>query len=77
MSEPLRIGIAGLGTVGTGVLDELARHRELIAARCGRAVEVTAVSARSKSKDRAAMTCPACNGMTTRPTWRGLARSMC
>jgi homoserine dehydrogenase len=52
MSEPLRIGIAGLGTVGTGVLDELARHRELIAARCGRAVEVTAVSARSKSKDR-------------------------
>ena len=52
MTEPLRIGIAGLGTVGTGVLDELAAHGQLIAARCGRAVEVTAVSARAKSKDR-------------------------
>lgn len=52
MSDPLRIGIAGLGTVGTGVLDELVRHGELIAARCGRAVKVTAVSARTRSKDR-------------------------
>jgi homoserine dehydrogenase len=52
MKDPLRIGLAGLGTVGTGVLDELARHGGLIADRCGRAVKVTAVSARTKSKDR-------------------------
>jgi homoserine dehydrogenase len=52
MSEPLRIGIAGLGTVGTGVLDELARHGDVIAARCGRPVKVSAVSARTKSRDR-------------------------
>ena len=52
MSDPLRIGIAGLGTVGTGVLDAFARHGELLAARCGRSVKVTAVSARTRSKAR-------------------------
>jgi homoserine dehydrogenase len=52
MNDHLRIGLAGLGTVGTGVLDELARHGGLIADRCGRTVKVTAVSARTRSKDR-------------------------
>ncbi|NNJ74644.1 MAG: homoserine dehydrogenase, partial [Anderseniella sp.] len=52
MSDPLRIGIAGLGTVGTGVLDAIARHGELLAVRCGRSLEVTAVSARTRSKTR-------------------------
>ena len=52
MTTPLRIGLAGLGTVGTGVLDELSRHGGLIAARCGRPVKITAVCARTKSKDR-------------------------
>jgi homoserine dehydrogenase len=52
MSDPLRIGIAGLGTVGTGVLDAFARHGELLAARCGRSVKVTAVCARTRSKTR-------------------------
>lgn len=52
MSDPLRIGIAGLGTVGVGVLDTFARQGELLAARCGRPLQVTAVSARTKSKLR-------------------------
>ncbi len=52
MSDPLRVGIAGLGTVGVGVLDAFARHGELLATRCGRPLQVTAVSARSKSKTR-------------------------
>jgi homoserine dehydrogenase len=52
MSKKLRLGIAGLGTVGAGVLDILARHGELVAARAGVTVEVTAVSARSRSKNR-------------------------
>lgn len=51
-SEPLRIGIAGLGTVGAGVIRLLDTNRELIAARAGRAIEVTAVSARERGKDR-------------------------
>ncbi len=50
--KPLRLAIAGLGTVGTGVLKILAKNRDLIAARTGRDVVVTAVSARSRDKDR-------------------------
>lgn len=52
MSAPLRIAVAGLGTVGAGVLSLLKANAELIAARCGRALEVVAVSARDRSKDR-------------------------
>ncbi|MGO4386266.1 homoserine dehydrogenase [Microvirga sp. 2YAF29] len=50
--QPLRIGIAGLGTVGASVIRILARQNEAVAQRGGRAVEVVAVSARDKSKDR-------------------------
>ena len=52
MTNVLKLGIAGLGTVGTGVLDILAAHGDLIAARSGKPVQVTAVSARNKSKPR-------------------------
>jgi homoserine dehydrogenase len=52
MSAPLRIGIAGLGTVGAGVLRILGTHPDLIAARAGRPIEVVAVSARDRAKDR-------------------------
>ena len=52
MTTSLRLGIAGLGTVGGGVLDILARHGALVRTRAGRAIEVVAVSARSKGKDR-------------------------
>ncbi len=52
MAKTLRIGVAGLGTVGTGVLRLLAVHGDLIAERAGRRVRVTAVSARDRTKDR-------------------------
>ncbi|WP_227267786.1 homoserine dehydrogenase [Roseobacter weihaiensis] len=52
MSQPLRLGIAGLGTVGIGVLRVLRQHAELLQTRTGRAIEITAVSARDKGKDR-------------------------
>ena len=52
MADPLRLGIAGLGTVGTGVVKILRRHADLVAARAGRAVEIVAVSARDRGKDR-------------------------
>ena len=52
MSAPLRLGIAGLGTVGTGVIRLIQTQGTLIEARTGRPVVVTAVSARSRSKDR-------------------------
>lgn len=51
-AEPLRVGIAGLGTVGGGVLQILARHKALLAERAGRPIELVAVSARARNKDR-------------------------
>ena len=52
MTQPLRLGIAGLGTVGVGVVRIVQKQADLIAARIGRAVVITAVSARSKDKNR-------------------------
>ena len=52
MTSPLRIGVAGLGTVGCGTLAILQSRAELLAARCGRALEVTGVSARARDKPR-------------------------
>ena len=50
--SPLRLGIAGLGTVGAGVVRIVQRHGEEIAMRAGRPSEIVAVSARTRDKDR-------------------------
>ncbi len=50
--KPLRIGVAGLGTVGGGVLKLVGTHAELLAKRSGRPIQVVAVSARDRSRDR-------------------------
>lgn len=50
--DSVRIGLAGLGTVGCGVLNLFARNGALLQKRCGRAVTVTAVCARNRTKDR-------------------------
>ena len=52
MSRPVSVGVAGLGTVGAGVLKVLRENADLITARAGRPIVVTAVSARNRSKDR-------------------------
>lgn len=52
MTRPLRVGIAGLGTVGASVIRILDRQNEAIAQRGGKPVQVMAISARDKSKDR-------------------------
>ena len=52
MTAPLRVGIAGLGTVGGGVLAMLRQNAGLIAARAGRPVLVGGVSARDRTRDR-------------------------
>lgn len=51
-TEPLRVGIAGLGTVGIGTLRILLSNATMLAARCGRPIVVTAVSARDLTKER-------------------------
>jgi len=52
LSAPLRIAIAGLGTVGAATLALLARNAGLLRERCGRPLAVTAVSARERGRDR-------------------------
>jgi homoserine dehydrogenase len=48
----LRIAIAGLGTVGSGVLRLLRAQHDLLSVRAGRPIEVVAVSARDRGKPR-------------------------
>ncbi len=52
MSQPLRLGIAGLGTVGVGVVKILRNKVDLLRQRTGRKLLITAVSARDAYKDR-------------------------
>ncbi len=52
MGHTLRIALAGLGTVGAGVVRLLDANRELIARRAGRDIAVVAVSARDRTRDR-------------------------
>ncbi len=50
--KSLKIAIAGLGTVGVGVIKILEEHSAMIAARTGRRIEIVAVSASNRSRDR-------------------------
>jgi homoserine dehydrogenase len=52
LTQPLSIGVAGLGTVGLGVLRLLRENAGLVTARAGRPITVTAVSARDRNRDR-------------------------
>jgi homoserine dehydrogenase len=52
VTEALRVGVAGLGTVGTSLVRILARQDNALTQRCGRPVRVTAVSARDRAKER-------------------------
>ncbi len=52
MADALKVGIAGLGTVGAAVVQLLSKHGGQIATKTGRAVTVTAVSARDRTRDR-------------------------
>jgi len=49
---PVRVGLLGLGTVGSGTLAVLARNAQLIASRAGRRLQVTCASARDLSRPR-------------------------
>src|SRR5205823_14169989 len=52
MKSPLKIGIAGLGTVGAGVVKLLAEHNRLLSLRGGRTLKLAALSARHPRKKR-------------------------
>ncbi|MFQ5566962.1 MAG: homoserine dehydrogenase [Paracoccaceae bacterium] len=52
MTTPFRLGIAGLGTVGAGVVKIVQAHGAALAAKAGRPVEISAVSARNRGLER-------------------------
>jgi homoserine dehydrogenase len=52
MNEPLKLGIAGLGTVGGGLLHLLEVHASRLSDQLAKPIEVVAVSARSRAKER-------------------------
>ena len=52
MAQPLKVGLAGLGTVGSAVVRLLDEGRDKLLARCGRGIEIVALNARSRSKKR-------------------------
>jgi homoserine dehydrogenase len=52
MAQPLRIALAGLGTVGAGLVRLIQTNGALIERRAGRPVRIVAVSARDRTKDR-------------------------
>ena len=54
MAEPLKIGVAGVGTVGVALISQIADQRDALTARLGRPIQVVAVTARSKAKKRGA-----------------------
>jgi homoserine dehydrogenase len=52
MSQPLRLGVAGLGTVGVGLLNLLQKHASRLAGTVGHELVVTGVTARNRDKKR-------------------------
>jgi homoserine dehydrogenase len=45
MSDTIKIGIAGLGTVGAGLIKIIQKNSKILAARSGKSIEIIAVSA--------------------------------
>jgi homoserine dehydrogenase len=52
MADALKVGIAGLGTVGASLVRIIQNRANELATTCGRAIEITAVTARDRSRDR-------------------------
>jgi homoserine dehydrogenase len=52
MNAPLRLGVAGLGTVGSALVRLIHRHGNDLAVRTGRPITVAGVSARNRTRDR-------------------------
>jgi homoserine dehydrogenase len=52
MNSPLRLGLAGLGNVGASLARLIEAKSDALASRASRAIEIVAVSARDRTRDR-------------------------
>ncbi len=50
--KPIKVGLLGLGTVGSGTFNVLQRNQEEIQRRAGRPIEITMVAIRNMEKAR-------------------------
>ena len=48
MAEPLKIGVAGVGTVGAALVSQIAEQRDALTARLGRRIDVVAVTSAAR-----------------------------
>ncbi len=53
--EPIKVGLLGFGTVGSGTFTVLRRNQEEIKRRAGRGIEVARIAVRNPAKARAAL----------------------
>jgi homoserine dehydrogenase len=59
VSAPVKVGLIGFGTIGTGVVKVLRAHRAEIARRVGRPIEIAAIADLDLTSDRGVATAPA------------------
>ncbi len=52
MQKPLKIALAGFGTVGGGLVQLLAENAELVQRRCGRTIQIKSILVRDLNKPR-------------------------
>ncbi|UDG81930.1 homoserine dehydrogenase [Candidatus Vallotia cooleyia] len=48
--EPIKVGLLGFGTVGSGTFDVLCRNQQEISRRAGRGIEITRIAVRNRAK---------------------------
>lgn len=53
--EPIKVGLLGFGTVGSGTFTVLRRNQEEIKRRAGRGIEITRIAVRNPAKAQAAL----------------------
>lgn len=53
--EPIKVGLLGFGTVGSGTFNVLRRNQEEISRRAGRGIEITRVAVRNPAKAQQAL----------------------
>ncbi|QCP49435.1 homoserine dehydrogenase [Trinickia violacea] len=63
--EPIKVGLLGFGTVGSGTFTVLRRNQEEIKRRAGRGIEVARIAVRNPAKARAALNDDALSALVT------------
>ena len=77
MAEPLRVGLAGLGTVGSAVAAMILRTRDAIAERAGRPIDLVAYASKDPPRDATLDLSKVKQGRRSGRRLRAMAASTC